>query len=521
MKKLIILSYCLILPYLFSTSLFAQLQGSYISKTDELLNIGKIIVMPSIDNIDGIYARPMDRYIQEKIQENHHYQLVEKSFAGSLLSPVELEANAKEVKRVGSSSGADAVLAMSVSKNRSGINIRVNLFSGKDGKLLATEQKLGVARYEINEIRSQVGVLLDKVLSRLPYKGKVLSRQGNRVTLDLGSKDGVRPDQVISVIQVIDLKRHPKFNFIVKSEKEVLGKIKLVKVDETLSFGIILSERDKDLIQKNAKLEGGQFVQYADNNPYLPLKDRAKNNTSNPNKSKISFGDNPKEWKPVKPPVFGAAQLKIGVGGYNTGYNTGSDSENVKKTATPSIGVAGELWLTPQWTFEAELNQGIMELKNPSSSGPTNLNVTTTEYNFNLAYGLLFHESFFGPKVQALLGFHSYRRFIDSGSPLSTTNYSGLSLGFRGSLPLGLRKDYRFGVEFFTHLTGKLTESPSNTGTSAKNTISRYSFFGEKRFKENIWLTGGIEFKSYSTNFSTGSISQRHNRFHGGLKYMF
>lgn len=513
-KALIFFSIVVSLPSL------GQITGSYTSEMEELVSIDKVMVMPTIDNIDGIYARPLDRYLKERIEANHKLSLSEKELAGSLLSPIELERNPKEVMRIGRRANVDGILATSISKNRSGVNLRINLFSAKDGKLLSTEQKLGIPRYEINEIRNYVGLHLDKVLERLPYQGKVLSRQGNRVTVNLGQNDGVRPDQIISVIQVIDLKRHPKFHFLVGTEKEVLGKIKLIKVDETLSFGIVISEKEKELVKVDSKLSGITEVKYADTNPYLPTEQQGKSQRSG-TANRISFGKNPNEWVPVKPPVFGAAQLKLGLGGYNTGVNDGTTNDNAKKTVSPSIGVYGELWLTPEWTFEAELNQGIMELDNPSSTGPSSLNVTTTEYNFNLSYGFLFGQQFFGPKVQAILGFHSYRRFIDSGSPFSTTNYSGLSLGLRGSLPLGLRKEYRFGVEFFTQLTGRLTESPSSTGSGASNTISRYAFFGEKKYKQNIYITGGVEFKSYSTNFSSGSISQRHNRFHGGLKYLF
>ena len=151
------------------------------------------MVLPSIDNIDGIYARPIDRYISERIEKNHHFQLKEKNFVGSVLSPIELESNSAEAKRIGQRAKVDAMIAMSISKNKSGINIRVNLFSGKDGKLLATEQVLGIAKYEINEIRAHTGALVDKVLNRIPYKGKVLSRSANRVTIDLGTKMAYEP----------------------------------------------------------------------------------------------------------------------------------------------------------------------------------------------------------------------------------------------------------------------------------------------------------------------------------------
>ncbi|MEC9283258.1 MAG: hypothetical protein VX642_11125, partial [Bdellovibrionota bacterium] len=146
-------SFLLFLSFLlFSINSYSQVSGEFKSKIDSYLSIDKIMVLPSIDNIDGIYARPIDRYISERVEKNHHFELHEKNFVGSVLSPIELESNTAEAARIGQRAKVDAMIAMSISKNKSGINIRVNLFSGKDGKLLATEQVLGIAKYEINEI---------------------------------------------------------------------------------------------------------------------------------------------------------------------------------------------------------------------------------------------------------------------------------------------------------------------------------------------------------------------------------
>ncbi|MEE6249660.1 MAG: hypothetical protein VX583_04635 [Bdellovibrionota bacterium] len=498
----------------------SQVSGEFKSQVDNYLSIDQILVLPSIDNIDGIYARPIDRYISERIEKNHHFQLKEKNFVGSVLSPIELESNSAEAKRIGQRAKVDAMIAMSISKNKSGINIRVNLFSGKDGKLLATEQVLGIAKYEINEIRAHTGALVDKVLNRIPYKGKVLSRSANRVTIDLGTKDGLRANDIVSAIQIIKLERHPKFNFLVSSEKEVLGKIKIIKADDTIGFGVVITEKEPEAITVNTKLAGAGFVRYEESNPYLSEAEKKKLGNPQGN-SNISFGKNPKEWRPVKPPVFGAAQVRFGLGGYNTGFDDGTSNDSVKKSVYPTLGLSGELWLTPNWTFEAEINQGIMELENSTGTGPSNLNATTSEYNFNISYSLLFKDDFFGPKVQFIFGSHNYRRFVDSGGPFTTTQYSGVALGLRGTLPTGPSKNIKVGIELFTHLSAKLNESPTSSGTGADSSITRYSFFAEKRYRENIWLTGNLAFKSYSTNFDSGSISQNLNNFYGGIKYLF
>ena len=101
------------------------------------------------------------------------------------------------------------------------------------------------------------------MVKKIPYAGLILSRQGNRVTMDIGTRDGVHDNTVVSVEQIILLKRHPKFHFILASEKEVLGKIRIVKSDETLSFGTVLSEKEPGVITTDSKITGLDFVNYA------------------------------------------------------------------------------------------------------------------------------------------------------------------------------------------------------------------------------------------------------------------
>ncbi|MFK8136814.1 MAG: hypothetical protein AB8E15_00510 [Bdellovibrionales bacterium] len=501
----------------FSIHAMAQLETSYQSKADQLLEIEKIMILPTIDNIDGIYARPIDNYIKEKVDGSTRFKLVDTRYVGRFLSALDLSDSPKEVRRITKNAKADALITTSISKNKGGVSIKMSLFLGEDGKLLMEETTLNYTRYEIKEIKARTGMLYKKLVNKLPYDALVLSRSGNKVTVGLGKKDGIQRNQIITAINIIKNKRHPKFNFLVGSEKESLGKIKILKVDDTLSFGIILSEKDKNVISKNTKVSGVSFIQYADVDPFNT---GPKNSSKNISGNKISFGANPKEWVPVSPPTIGSASILLGLGNYNTNTSNGTNDVSASKNIYPSIHLNGEIWFTSKWTMELELNQGVMEVSNPGSTGAANLNISTTEWNMNLAYGLLMNDDFFGPKIQALVGFTNYKRFIDN-SDFTTTSYSGIALGLRGSTPVGRTKDLRFGVDMFFQLTGSLTESSSTSGTGDRNTINRYSFFGEKRFKENIYLTGGLFFNSYATNFSSGSISQRTTKFAGGLKYLF
>lgn len=501
----------------------SSLTADYLSPDDELVNINNVLIMPTVDNIDGIYSRPIDKFLTDLIHKNHHWDLVKSNFTGSILTPRDLELSPKEVTRIGENTKADAILATQISKSPQGINLLLSLFITKDGKLIAQEKVLNFNHYELKDVSAELTKMINKIKRKIPYAGRVLSRTNKRVTVNLGKLDGAYKDQIVSVVQVIKLERHPKFNFIVGAEKEVLGKIKLLKIDDTISFGIILTEKEKGIIKDQAKVAGVSFQKYADVNPFEFNSNKSKELNNRPD-ALISFGEAPKEWIPVKPPTLGAAEINLGLGSFNNNVDLGSSTESAKKNIYPSLSIKGELWLTPVWTMEAGLSQGTLEVNNPSSTGPSTLNMSTAEYDLNIVYNFLFAGDFFGPKAQAIFGFSSYNRFIDSGSNLTGTKYSGATFGLRAKSPFGLRNVWNFGVEFFFYLSGALTESPSASGSNSTNTISKYGFFGERKITEKFYFTTALSFQSYSTSFGSGtaqSMSQRTSTANAGVKYLF
>src|SRR5208282_1436782 len=155
--------------------------------------------------------------------------------------------------------------------------------------------------------------LLSEIVARLPYSGRVLSRDANRVTVNLGSRDGVQPGQILSVIQIIQAQRHPVFNFLVRTDKEIFGKVRILKVDETLSFGTVVSEKERGAIQKNSKIGPVDFVTYSGGES-LSLTPGPAETLGQRDDSKIAFGKDPKPWVPEATPTFGQIGGRLGIG---------------------------------------------------------------------------------------------------------------------------------------------------------------------------------------------------------------
>lgn len=512
--------------------------AQYISQIDEDLTINRIAILPVTDNLDGIYSRPLETELISLVKKNHQWDLVDTNLS-DLPSLLDLEENSKDMAKVTSGIQTDAVIACRISKGPGGTSIRLDLFFKNDNKLFAQEILKDFPRFEINELKEQLITMYSKLIGKIPYSGRILSRQQNRVTINIGKSDGINKDQIVSVIQIIKLNRHPKFNFIISTEKEILGKIKILKVDDNLSFGSIITEKEKGAIKKGAKISGIDFVNYTI--PDELSSGQKGDNLADRDDSKVSFGKAPSEWVPTQAPMFGQVGIKLGLGSFGENMNlTNSNSalspggQDGKNSVYPSIGLFGEIWLNPKWQIRVEFLQGVLSTDNPrAGSSPGTLNDSLTYYSMTVGYNFLLRNDFFGPKIRLDFGGMSYRMFVDSSSPESftTVNYSGILIGVTGILPIDERGRLSMGATFNLVLLPKLAEQPEASGSGATNNINNFSIFIEKKIRENIKLIGSLDFLLVSTSFSgpgdraggeyATSMSQRLSTANLGVAYLF
>ncbi len=506
--------------------------ASYVSDIDKSLTIRRVGVLPVTDNIDGIYARPIEARLVELIKESHRWDFVETNVVGQILTPQDLESSPDQTKKVAAGSGADAVFSVRATRGPNGVSIVMDLFLISDGKLFLQETLKDHTQFETKDLLAQTTSLYNKLVQRVPYSGVVLSRSNNRVTVNLGKRDGVSPNNVVTAILLIKTNRHPKFNFLISSEREVLGKIKIEKVDETLSFGVVVSEKSRGAIEKNSKLTGLDFVNYDDNQSFVGPTKEGLNPSDEANK--ISFGAGAQEWIPTAPPTFGKVGLSLGLGSYN--YNSTYEGSVGSMTAAsplfPSIKLNGELWITPELNMLTSVRQGIFSIPNPRGGAqPESLSVSVNRYSLYAAYNFLLKGDFFGPKIQVYSGWSTYSANVDASTPMSltSTTYSGLVLGLKGEFPIDKEEIYVAGASLELFLLKQLAESPQSSGASSANTMNSFSLYGSYKLSPKLRALGALEFESYATTFSGDGTrperglnsTQRLIIFSGGLEFLF
>lgn len=521
--------------FIFSLQLHAQQEQKvqtaaiYKSDIDELLTIKSISILPTTDNVGGIYSRPAEEQLKSDIDKNHRFKLVDSQFAGALISPDDLEANPQQVKDVSQNINADAVIASRVTKGPDGITMQVSLFLKADGKLISKEVQKEKSSFDTKQIRAATSEMLGKVLKQIPYDGMVLSRSNSLVTINLGKRNGLSPGQMVSANLIIKVNRHPKLNFIISSDKEVLGKIRLDKVDDTISFGQIITEKSVGAVRKDTKITGIDFVQYSTS----PLDEAFRETPQTKSEKNATFGDNPKEWRPADPPTFGKIGVGLGLGQmrYNTTRPTATNPSLAADTNLyPSVKLTAELWFTSEWIGNFEIEQGVMSADNPGTGSPGELSINQSNYLLSFGYNFMIQDDFFGPSVLLSLGYASYGLDVDSSSDvaLTSTTYSGLFFGIKGTVPISLDRKWNLGGGLQYFLKSDLSESPQNSGSN-DNTMTRFQILGYYQQNTRMRFTGSLDFSLFSTKFSgTGThsepatdASQKFTTLNGGIEYLF
>lgn len=499
---------------LFSAALKAQTNdqaSTYHSDADKLVVIDRVGLVSFIDNLGGIYSRPLEAHFAKILGEMHRWSFVGTAGLGDS-SIEELEEDSNKVKAIGEGQKADALFAGKIIKGPKGITIRLDFFLVRDGLLFLQAEEKELQHFELPQLKEKLESLFTQIVRKIPYSGRILSRDGTRVTLNLGSRDGLEKDRVLTIIQIIDINRHPKFNFLINSEKETIAKVKVLKVDDTLSFGTLVFEKQRGAVAKGSKIDSLEMVSYSGMD--MSLKNEGNSITDRPD-AKVAFGDNAKAWKPYSEPTLGQVGARLGISRFNQAMNL---STGTNLSATDNLGIVGaldgEMWITSTWTAHAQIRQGIFAVSGPGG----NVSESLSAYELLGGYKFRFGPSIWSPWVEPFFGYMTYL-ITGDGAYFTSMQYSGFKLGVQGMTPITDDNVWSAGVSLAFVFSPSLNEAPGSSGSSSTNVINQFSLIGSRRMTEHWRIQGNLDYEIYTTNFS-GSGSRPNSALTAAQRYM-
>ncbi len=478
---------------LLCTNLLAK-TPAYKNVEDATFRVKTVFLEPFSDNVNLIYASKAETKIRALIENENQWDLVTNRKA------------------------ADLIIDSRLTKNPKSYTLKMNLLF-KDAVNINDSREIENI-FETEKILSFYENLFFSLKSRIPYQGVVLSRSQDQVTINLGAAHGVVRDQEVLAIHLAKLNLHPKTQAYISSEKIDLGKIKLTKVDEFLSFGTILFEREPQLIKKETKIEFSKL-----DRPTL-----AKSSTTEVNPDVV---EGPKgEWIPKPPPQYGKVSISGGMIQYTQNVNfLAAGTKTISQWLTPTIKASGELWLNPKFHLELFIRQTSFKVSNPlGDSEPGSLNMSLSQYQIKGKYNYELENVPRSPQFQVALGIGSFQALSDKSSPLSLSNlsYGGALIGFKGVFAVSEENPLDMGL-YFNYFVSKTLQDSANTTPSGIQ-INDFGTFLRWNKSQNLAYVFELAFESYSSDFDVTSgtrsdpvsaISHRLTTTLAGIEYSF
>jgi hypothetical protein len=366
-----------------------------------------------------------------------------------------------------------------------------------DGEALGTTQ-----------VQSQITAALDHMLSKIPFKGHITGRDGNSVTLNIGSNAGVKKGDVAVISTLDDVKIHPLLGMIVDWHLTRTGKVEVDSVDDSIAFCHVTEEED-----------GRQIARYQKVTQIIPAPEDEK--------TQILTDDEERKRASEEMPRIGYVSGALTPGGASRDYNS-QIAGNSRTGGGIGLGVKidGEVWLTRE--LFADLGFGYSfwdQSQSPLSSSQTSLSGGANLSTFNLAlgYSYLVTGDFFGPKGFIKLGYQteSYSFPGDADESSGPISFKGLYLGIGGDLPV--RDNFGALLDFDIGLLNSVTQSDTFTdGDATSSTSVGFSIGSYYRYTNRLTFRLTLDVTANSADFSDGnSSSQKYISISPAVLYYF
>lgn len=502
----------------------------YVSLEDQKLNINTVTLAPVYDNVNKIYSEPIQKLLIELLQNDKVWGYSPFPDMNQKIFVETYETNSNEVLDVLNKTKSQGLLTGLITKGPNGLAAKLRLYTADQGLILLEETYQDTKAFEVTKLREEFVKLYQNLKNKLPYRGLILSRKGLDVTINAGEKNGLKIGQELSIAQIIKINRHPKLKFLISSEKEIIGKIQIKKVEPYLSFAQIIFEKESGVVAVGSKLVPTDYISYPlpiinsagdviDDKMVVPLPGTLTDAAAG-------------EWVPNQPPQFGKVILQGGLGQFveSTRFQSGTTIE-ASQSIAPTFFMGGEFWFTPNWFVDFNLMQSYFRTSNGLfGSTPETLGYTFSKYSGAVGYYFLLKDDFWGPKISTQFGFSSYKTDVNDTNPTAFTSTSsgGMILKVTGSFPLDPDFPVELGAAFNYFLNPVFSESPVTSGSAS----SRINSFGVYlSYQSSAWLRYRFDltFDQMQVDFGAGgsrpnparSNTQRLNTQLLGIEYLF
>ncbi len=445
----------------------------------------RCMLLPIRDSLDGAIGFKVFEQLEYYLKENNWCYYKSNSeiinILGNYKKDLDNHLNNKDVLKILSEkTKAGTLIKVKIINQIKGVEVGLKVI-GANGEDVYFNEKTQLNSSDYTVISQTIKNWLDVYEKSIPYNARVLGILGNQITFDLGKRSGLLPGAEVILKRPVKKKRHPLLKEIVDWETEKIAEALVFHVTEGQSQGKIFKYEGR----KRLKLNDWVII-----NPTQPQTIESSDNFNYEKENDFEFG-------------------KLGQIGFFADLGKGSASltetgADIKKIGGTTFGIEldGEIWATRNYWAGLEISRKFGSYKKQEGTITASSNsVTNGTTKLKVGYRYLPLGFFYGPRVDAFVGYGSYTYGLDNQTSdgFGEVTFKGLMVGTRGSIPL--MNLVRMYLEFDFLLKSGYEEEVTIYGDADSSSNYHIEIGGIYKYSPNMNLQGGLNFVSNKAKF--------------------
>lgn len=453
---------------------------------NQTLNFKKIYIAPSEDNVEGVYRETIEQAYRAVFEKNPRFELV------------------------GSEASADSIVKTKVEKRSTSTEIEMGLYLNPNGEKF-TEQKMSISSAAASdEITTAAKKGLKNLLKKIPFYGSVTGREGDKITIDIGSGNGLHEGDLVQFSKIENIKRHPLLKTVLDVQMEYVGTAQIDVVENSIAFATVKNEASDTKISRLHKVTG------VESPPETSTKTSNEQSDEFPESGFIASRDKVVASRSDRPEI-GFIGIGPFLGMFSASSSVSNGAINVSGSGfSPGLKVSSELWLTKSWFVDLDFGYSFASFAmNDDRTFAVSNKFSTSAKSFgaDIGYRHYVWGTTRGPTVFGKVGYSSFTWTAptDSSYIMGVRSYAGLRAGIGGSLPIANkgRTNFFMGLDVALDPGFEATGTPVTPDTTQTYSASMVNFkLGVHHdFLPTMALRVGFGLDTYSVEYEGGAAA--------------
>jgi len=480
MRKYLIL---ILLIYLFLS------QPLYASEIGDELAFKRIALFELEDKTAEGYGRVVSSSLRDNISDSVRFEIV-------IPEEQKIPSSRKEAIKIGKKLKADAVIHGSSKIEDDILKISLEMINVRNGSTFATESKWIKGKPTKEIIEKNIKDITAKLISRIPYKALVTDVKEEEIIINAGRFHGIDEGSRLSIFEIKGIKRHPFTNEIINIEREDIGELTAVRVEDAITSAKIKEIKKGKRAEVNNKIDFKPSLKViADNSQrkkeFLTKKEKAVT------EEKVK-----KEVKAEKR-NYNIVGIDAIVGYATNDYSFNSNELKFTRKAGSFLtaGFKGELWPVSFLGIDLLYKTGWLKF---NKIGTASIDTKASPYwlSANFKYRYIFTEKAASPHLFGKVGYHIYNFPVDKSDSQYFNNYSykGIDIGIGAKIPFWDSFGINISGDYLPSLSVK--EDPVTSGAKGKASGYLLGMGMYYIFTDGFILDLNYSYNSYKADFT-------------------